>query len=409
MKSKYLRRLRNKLCGVILMCVNIFTPFRPLKIMIKVLQIIPTLDQSGAEKQMTLLAIGLPRDEFETHIAVLTRTGPLTRELEAANIPYTLINKTAKIDPFAYFRLKNLIRKIKPDIVHTWLFAGNAYGRAAAFACKVPVVFAGERCVDPWKSRGHFMIDRYLAKKNNAIITNSSGVVDFYAQNGIPAERFVVISNAAALPTDEQRIHSLTREQVFEELELKPAKHIIAMVARLWPQKRIHEAIWAADLLKFAGEDFQFLIFGDGPQADELVRYRNSICINDRVHFLGHRGDVSRFMPHFDMLWCTSAYEGQSNSILEAMSFGVPVIASDIPGNRELVVHDVTGFLTPEHGDDFRRRSRDLAKRTTQLFENPTKRDELGRAAAQRIAEHFTLEQMIARHAELYRRTQMCR
>jgi len=372
--------------------------------MIKVLQIIPTLDQSGAEKQMTLLATGLPRNEFESHVAVLTRTGPLARELEAANIPYTLINKTAKIDLFAWFRLKKLIRKIKPDIVHTWLFAGNAYGRAAAFARKVPVVVAGERCVDPWKGRGHFLIDRYLARKTDAMITNSNGVVDFYARNGIPAERFVVIPNAAIMPKLPQQDRQLTREQVFEELELKPAKHIIAMVARLWPQKRIQEAIWAADMLKFAGEDFRFLIFGDGPQADELVRYRNSVCINDRVHFPGHRGDVSRFMPHFDVLWCTSAYEGQSNSILEAMSFGVPVIASDIPGNRDLVVHDVTGFLTPEHGDDFRRRSRDLVKRTTQLFEDPAKCAELGLAAAQRIAENFTLEQMIARHVELYRK-----
>jgi len=372
--------------------------------MIKALQIIPTLDQSGAEKQMTLLATGLPRDEFESHVAVLTRTGPLASKLEAANIPYTLINKTTKIDLFAWFRLKHLIQQIKPDIVHTWLFAGNAYGRAAAFACKVPVVFAGERCVDPWKGRVHFIIDRSMARKTDAIITNSSGVVDFYAQNGISAERFVVIPNAVVMPMQASQEIPLTREQVFEELGLKPAKHIIAMVARLWPQKRIQEAIWAADMLKFAGEDFQFLIFGDGPQADELVRYRNSVCINDRVHFVGHRGDVSRFMPHFDILWCTSAYEGQSNSILEAMSFAVPVIASDIPGNRDLVMHDTTGFLTPEHGDDFHRRSRDLVKRTTQLFDNPVKRAELGAAAAQRIAEHFTLEQMIARHVELYRK-----
>ncbi|MCL2118606.1 MAG: glycosyltransferase [Planctomycetaceae bacterium] len=379
--------------------------------MIKVLQIIPTLDQSGAEKQMTLLAAGLPRDEFEVHVAVLTRTGPLAHELEAANIPYTLIEKTSKIDLFAYFRLKKLIRKIKPDVVHTWLFAGNAYGRATAFACKVPVVFAGERCVDPWKGHGHFLIDRTLAKKSDAIITNSGGVADFYAKNGIPAGRFVVIPNAVSgfrLQASDFKKESppgSLKLQVFEELGLQPARHIIAMVARLWPQKRIQEAIWAADMLKFAGEDFHFLIFGDGPQADELVRYRNSICINDRVHFLGHRSDVSSFMPHFDVLWCTSAYEGQSNSILEAMSFGVPVIASDIPGNRDLVVHDVTGFLTQEHGDDFRRRSRDLVKRTTQLFEDPAKCAELGRAAAERIAEHFTLEKMIAAHAELYSKT----
>ena len=381
--------------------------------MIKVLQIIPTLDRSGAEKQMTLLAKGLPRDRFETHVAVLTRSGPLAAELESADIPYTPINKKAKIDPVAWWRLRHLIRTIKPDIVHTWLFAGNSYGRAAALACKVPVIFAGERCVDPWKGRGHFLIDRQLAKKTDAIITNSNGVVDFYVQNGIAAEKFEVIPNAVLMPgeNDSTSGETLTRERVFEELEIAPAKHLVGMIARLWPQKRIQEAVWAADMLKFAGEDFQFVIFGDGPQADALVRYRNSICINDRVHLMGHRNDVSRFIPHFDLLWCTSAYEGQSNSILEAMSCGVPVIASDIPGNRDLVLHDVTGFLTPEHGDDFRRRSRDLVKRTTQLFEDPAKKAELGRASAERIAQHFSLERMISRHVELYERAltkQLC-
>ena len=372
--------------------------------MIKVLQIIPTLDQSGAEKQMTLLATHLPREEFDVHVAVLTRTGPLAERLDAVGVPYTLINKKAKFDLIAYWRLKKLIREVKPDIVHTWLFAGNSYGRAAALACKVPAIFAGERCVDPWKGRGHFMIDRYLANKTTTIITNSSGVVDFYSQNGIPAEKFAVIPNAVVMPpTKKTQSEMLTREQAFEELGIVPTKHLVGMVARLWPQKRIKEAIWAADMLKFAGEDFQFVVFGDGPQADELVRYRNSIRINDRVHFFGHRADVSRFMPHFDVLWCTSAYEGQSNSILEAMSFGVPVVVSDIPGNRDLVEHDVTGFLTPEHGDDSNRRSRDMVKRTTQIFDDPTKKNELGQAAVKRIAEHFTLDKMIDRHAELYR------
>jgi len=176
------------------------------------------------------------------------------------------------------------------------------------------------------------------------------------------------------------------------------------MAARLWRQKRIKEAIWAADLLKFAGEDFHFLIIGDGPQREELIRYRNCVCIKDRVHFLGHRNDVPRFLPHLDLLWCTSEYEGQSNSILEAMSYGVPVIASDIAGNRDLVIDGVTGYLTPEHDGDFRRRSRDLVKRTTLLFNDPLKRAELSQAAFTRAAEHFPLEQMISKHAELYKK-----
>ena len=107
------------------------------------------------------------------------------------------------------------------------------------------------------------------------------------------------------------------------------------------------DAIWAADLLKVIRDDVHLLVIGDGPQRDRLRRYRDQVRIGDKVHFLGERGDVPRLLPHFDVLWSTSGYEGQSNVILEAMAAGVPVVATDIPGTRELVISDTTGYLVP--------------------------------------------------------------
>ncbi|MHB8736813.1 MAG: glycosyltransferase, partial [Terriglobales bacterium] len=93
----------------------------------RILQIIPTLDRSGAEKQLALLAAGLPRDKYDVHVCVLTRSGPLEAEVRAAGVPLTLIGKRLKIDAAAYWRLKRHISALKPDLVHTWLFAANAY------------------------------------------------------------------------------------------------------------------------------------------------------------------------------------------------------------------------------------------------------------------------------------------
>ena len=100
--------------------------------MIKLLFLIPTLDRSGAEKQLTLLATHLPRSEFAVHVAALTRLGPYATELEAAGIPVTVLNKRFKFDPIAYSRLRSLLKDQQPDILHTWLFAASAYGRLAA-------------------------------------------------------------------------------------------------------------------------------------------------------------------------------------------------------------------------------------------------------------------------------------
>ena len=92
----------------------------------RILHIIPSLDRAGAEKQMTLLVGGLPREAFEVHVCALTRGGPRQLELEAAGIPVTVIGKRFKVDPLAAWRLQRYVNRLRPDLVHTWLFAANA-------------------------------------------------------------------------------------------------------------------------------------------------------------------------------------------------------------------------------------------------------------------------------------------
>ena len=116
---------------------------------LRVCLIIPTLDQGGAEKQISLLARGLDRNDFEAIVIVLTRTGPRESELLESGIAVHHIHKRAKLDPFAWLRLRKLLKQLKPDIVHTWLFAANAYGRSAALSAKVQMILGSERSVDP--------------------------------------------------------------------------------------------------------------------------------------------------------------------------------------------------------------------------------------------------------------------
>src|SRR6478752_7622157 len=118
--------------------------------LLNVLQVIPTLDRSGAEKQMVLLANGLPRDRFRVEVAALTRLGPLESDLRAAGIPVTLIGKRLKIDPFALNKLTRLMRERKFDVVQTWIFAASTYGRIAAHRAGVPVTVVAEMAVDLW-------------------------------------------------------------------------------------------------------------------------------------------------------------------------------------------------------------------------------------------------------------------
>ncbi|MFO0901399.1 MAG: glycosyltransferase [Pirellulales bacterium] len=367
--------------------------------------IIPTLDRNGAEKQLVTLATGLPRERFDVHVYTLTRGGPLEAPLREAGIPVTNIGKRWKIDPAAYWRLRRHLTELQPDIVHTWLFAANSYGRAAARQAGVPHIVGGERCVDPWKRWHELAIDRRLARSSDAIITNSSGVRDFYSQRGVPAEKFRVIPNgiesrdesSAPVRGGETAASGERLAQLrLSELGLPSGGRVIGAVGRLWPQKRYQDLIWAIELLRWPYPDVQLVIVGDGPQRWRLERFARQVKMDDRVHFLGERDDVPQLMPLFDCFWLASGYEGQSNALMEAMRAGVPPIVSDIPGNRDLVEHDQSGLLV-RVGD-----TAAYARAAKRLFDEPETARRLGAAARQRMLEEFSVERMIQRHVELY-------
>ncbi|MBL9125285.1 MAG: glycosyltransferase [Planctomycetaceae bacterium] len=359
----------------------------------RILHVIPSLDRSGAEKQLTLLAAGLPRTEFEVHVAALTRGGPLEAELRNAGIPVTVIGKRWKLDPAAFARLERHIRAVAPDLVHTWLFAANSYGRLAALRAGVGHLVAAERCVDQWKSWHEFAVDRWLAKRTDRIVVNSPAISEFCVRHGLPAEKFTVIPNGVSpLPPD-----STSRVELLRELGLPRDARLIGTIGRLWPQKRMKDLIWATDLVKVVRDDVHLLIVGHGPQRAQLERYRRLVHIDDKVHFLGHRSDVPRLLPHFDVLALASGYEGLPNVVMEALITGVPVVATDIPGSRELVVPGENGYLVGV-GD-----RAGFARYCLKIIEDPELRSRLGAAGRRRMLDEFSVARMVERHAALYR------
>ncbi|OYP36565.1 glycosyltransferase [Rhodopirellula sp. MGV] len=360
----------------------------------KLALIIPTMDRGGAEKQLALLACNLPRDEFDVKVFLLTRGGPRCNELRDGGVDYTVIGKRFKADPSALFRLRNELQQFAPDIAHTWIFAANAFGRMAARLAKVPVIIGSERCIDPWKTWWHWKIDRYLAKHSAAMTTNSAATQTFYTQHGISAELFHVIRNG--IPA--RQPSSIDRYEAFRRLGVAPDRRLIISVGRLWAQKRYRDLVWAGELVGATRQDTTFVVIGEGPQRDELLRFRDAVTTPKHVAFVGQRNDVADLLPHADLFWNGSEYEGQSNAVIEAMQAGVPVIASDIQPNRELIRNGETGRLAPL-GD-----RAEFARHALELLDDPDECLRLAENAKALVERDFSVSQMIDGHVALYRK-----
>jgi len=361
---------------------------------LKVLQLIPTLDRSGAEKQMVMLSKGLPRDRFQVEAAVLTRSGPLESELAEAGVPITSIAKRFKFDPFALGRLTRLMKAGKFDVVQTWLFAANAYGRVAARRAGVPVVVTAEMAVDLWKGRVEKAVDRRLATACDKLVGNSDAVVDYYRKLGVPEDRLERIYSGVA----DEPPPAVDPADVRVEIGFPPDAKLALFAGRLAPQKRVGDLLKVLDLLQHVQPDLRTAIVGEGPMRRELEKLAGQYDLAEKVRFLGHRDDVPRLMAAADVVALTSEYEGLPNVVLEAMMLGKPVVATAAPGTTEVVVDGATGVLAPIGDIPL------LARGLRDLVRDPRRAQALGAAGRARALADFRADAMVARFADLYER-----
>ena len=170
---------------------------------------------------------------------------------------------------------------------------------------------------------------------------------------------------------------------------------MIGSVGRLDPVKNLGALFEALSLLGTRCPTARAVVVGEGPERQALIDRAHALGIGNVTHFTGHRSDVSALMAAFDVYVNCSTYEGVSLTILEAMATALPVVATAVGGNPEVVVDQETGLLVDE-------RPRSLATAIATLASNPAQRQAMGDAGRWRVKRHFTIERMVNDYAAAY-------
>lgn len=312
----------------------------------KIIFITWSLEVGGSERLLVKLVQNIPKDYYEVKVVCVTRKGVWAQELESNGIEVVSMDKKVGLDLKVLFRLRSYLAKEKPDIVNTSIWTADLWGRCAAILAGVDNIIVTEQNVDVWKKWYHKVIDRFLFRWTRYVICVSGDVLNFYHNNfGLSFAKLRMIPNAIDLKLfDINEKYSGLRNS----LNLPNDAFLFVCPARLHPQKAHQVLINAAKILIVQGHTrFHILLVGDGERREELCQLVASEGLSQQVHFLGLRQDIPEILLQCDAFLLSSDYEGLSLAILEGMAARLPIIATDVGGNSQLVQNGINGYLSP--------------------------------------------------------------
>ena len=368
--------------------------------MLTVLYPTVSMTTGGAEQQLLELVRSLDKRRFRPIVALLRRGG--TREAELNDVPgveVVYLDRRHKLDFSPLWKLIRLIHQRKVDVVQPFVSPALFFGLLAGLLTRAPVTIATERGGarrDPGLGgRLYLFASTRLLPYVSVAVANSEAGRTMLRGHGLPDSRTLVIRNGIS----PDRLNS-SADRVAAHRQLLGASDespVVGILATLKPAKGQDTFLRAAVQVAAQRPDSRFAIVGDGPLRADLEALADALGIRARVHFFGFQRNVADLLNAFDVLVSASRdNEGHSNSILEAMALGVPVIATDIGGSRELVEHRKTGLLISADDDQA------LATAILTLLNQPKRTRTRVAEARALVNDQFTLERMVSSYESLY-------
>ncbi|MDX6413825.1 MAG: hypothetical protein QOH23_1235 [Gaiellaceae bacterium] len=381
---------------------------------VKILRVIARLNMGGPALHVAYLTEGLRQRGYETVLVAGTLArgeDSMAFVADARDVEIVQIDQLGReISPLrdlvATVRLARLIRKERPQILHTHTAKAGTVGRVAAVLAgsrRPPIIvhtFHGHVLrgyFGPLRSRFFRQLERWLATKTTALIAVSPQVRDDLVALGVaPKERFVVIRLGIEL---DERVtaNANGRADNRRYLGIPGDRFAVGWIGRMTAVKRTDDILVAFKRLRDSGIDAVLCLVGDGPDRPELERRAHELGVIRDTVFLGYQEDVAPFYSAFDALILPSSNEGTPVSAIEALAAGRPVVATRVGGVPDVVRDGEDGFLVDAGDTD------ELADRLEQLARDPALRERMGKQGRERVLPRYAVDRLVQDVDELYR------
>ncbi|HXH51314.1 MAG TPA: glycosyltransferase family 4 protein [Terriglobia bacterium] len=347
-----------------------------------------TLETGGSERQFVTLAQALPRDEFDIHLGCLKRIGPFLGEMPSI-VEFDLGGSFFALQAQrARLRLARQLRRRRISVAHAFDFYSNLMLIPTARLARVPVVIGSHRQLGDLLTPRQFTAQMMAFRWCDKVVCNSRAAANILMARNLSEEKIAVIPNALPPQAFASAAPAFPRH---------PSVIRVGMIARMNHAVKNHAGLLrvAARLAeKYLG--VEYILAGDGPLRESLEKMADRLGIRSSVKFLGDRQDIPSVLTSIDISILPSLSESLSNTIMESMAVGKPVIAYRVGGNSELVEHGQTGLLVSVNDEE------GLADTLGSLLSNPSMREAWGRNARKFALENFGADKVRAQYESLY-------
>jgi len=369
-----------------------------------VLHIIDSFDQGGTERQaIQLVRLLHESNHYRVHLACLHDRGVLRSEVDRLGIgeitAYPLNSFFNRNFAIQLRRLKCCLREREIDIVHTHGLYTNIFGIIGAALAGVPIRIASRRETGGLRNGLRRWGERRVFSLSHAIVANAEAVRQDLIDEGVPSQKVMTVYNGVDVERFAPPQTMLPREETLGMLglPLEPGRRFVTIVANVQHPVKDHPMfLRAARRVRDSVPQTAFVIAGEGELMTTLRALAKELRIERDVFFIGRCKQVAELLAVSEVCVLSSKAEGFSNAILEYMSAGRPVVATDVGGAREAVVEGEAGFLVPG-GDDAA-----MADRIISLLGEPERAREMGEHARRIVKEKFSCEAQLAETVSLY-------
>ncbi len=362
--------------------------------------VITGLAYGGAETQVIHLAMKLKARGWDVFVVSLTPPKAYTTELRYSGVPLFSLNIRQKLpDPRPLMKLFKLIREWRPCIVHSHMVHANILARLTRLFAPVPVLICTAHSIDERGRRGSGWFRTFLYRVTDPLCdlttqVSRAGLERYVRIRAVPKEKIQYIPNGVDIESFSP--NPAIRAKMRKKLHLEK-RFVWLAVGRFDPPKDYPTMLCAFSRVVRKHPKAYLLIAGDGPLRPSIEALAKELGISDRVEFLGIRRDVPELMNAADAYVMSSAWEGMPLVLLEAHASGLPVVATNVGGNSEIVIDGKTGFLVSPRNPEA------LAQAMIRLMELPEEEKQImGKLARQHVETNFSLDRVVDLWESLY-------